>query len=144
VTATTTRKNQEVLLFEYIRGDAEEVQNLVLTGGHPVWVKGLGWTQARNLDDSHEIQLADGSSGAVVSVRRIYQTNLPHVGWTHYNGRDIGPTVDLRNAQVSVSEFLIGDTYIESAFEINAWLTSDVYNFDVEEFHTYYVGEDGV
>ena len=144
VTATTTRKNQEVLLFEYIRGDAEAVQNLVLTGGHPVWVKDLGWTPARDLGVSHEIELADDSSGAVVSVRRIFQTDLPQVGWTHYDGRDIGPTIDLRNGQVSVSAFLTGDAYVESALEIKAWLTSDVHDLEVEEFHTFYVGEEGV
>jgi len=148
VTLTTKRNDQEVLLLEYFRADANDdgsaVKNLVLTAPHPVWVSGMGWVAAQTLVGGHEIQLADGSLGIVLSVRRILQTDVPQVGWTHDDGMDVGPTIDLRGSSILISEFFKGDTYDESASELNKRFKIDVYNFEVEEFHTYYTGEHGV
>jgi hypothetical protein len=148
VTLTSKRSDQEVLLLEYFRADAtndpSEIKNLVLTAQHPVWVSGIGWVAARALDGGNEIQLADGSPGLVLTVRQILMTDVPQVGWTHDDGIDLGPTIDLRDHSILISEFFKGDTYNESAFELNMRFKADVYNFEVEDLHTYYVGEAGV
>ena len=38
--------------------------------------------------------MLDGAEEWIVKVRRILQTDVPDVGWTHDDGSEYGPTID--------------------------------------------------
>jgi hypothetical protein len=144
VVGTMSREDQEVWLLEYYQSGSVTCNSLVLTAAHPVWVNEKGWKRASELRPNQELQLADGSVGVVLRVLRVLETDVPDVGWTHDAHKLSGPTIDLRDGGVKVSAAIVADTYNESAFEIDTYLRRTVYNFEVEDFHTYHVGTLGV
>ena len=76
------------------------------------------------------------------AVNRVLETDFPGVGWSHCNnGNFCGPTIDMRGDRVSVT----GDpTDPGPDIAGEKPLDGRVYNFEVEDFHTYFVGEAGV
>lgn len=132
---------------------------LNVTLNHPFWVKELGWTGVRELMDygMKDICLedADGQDIDFYSVNRIYVSDLPHVGWLpmHMGATDCFgalwnyDTHTLVNAEVLAVE-AVQDTYRElgdrEAIDPDLFFKAPVYNLEVEDFHTYYVGEHGI
>jgi Pretoxin HINT domain len=123
---------------------------LVATGSHPFWVQGVGWTRAELLSDrvvgTHVLETKDGLSAVVVSVRRICVTAVDGIGWPEERNEDLAPTIDLRHESVVVGTENVGNDFILSSSERydHRFIRRRVYNFEVEEFRTYYVGEEGV
>ena len=67
--------------FILVRGSDNTIQTLTTTDGHPFWVEGQGWTQARDLLVDSRLLQSDGSIARVRSTRREY---TPH-GVNMYN-----------------------------------------------------------
>ena len=124
---------------------------LVATGNHPFWVKGVGWTGVEFLPEhiagTNILETKDGRSVVVLNVRKIFKTEASGVGWTYERNEAYGPTIDLRDNLVIIGTKEVLDPYLVSPpdnFQANRDIARRVYNFEVEGFHTYYVGEDGV
>jgi hypothetical protein len=133
-------EQQEVFLLEYFRDHDKTARTLVVTGHHPFWAKNVGWTAADDLRPGRVLELHDGAEARVFNVRKILKIDIPDVGWTHDDGGEVGPTIDMRDGSIQVEP----NSFNSSAFEIDEYLKRAVFNIEVEGFHTYYVGEVGV
>ncbi|KAB7772250.1 polymorphic toxin-type HINT domain-containing protein [Xanthomonas maliensis] len=113
------------------------------TEDHPFWVEGRGWVAAGALRPGYELQGSDGSKLRVTLVSPVYRTETPDVGWcprtaTSQLGNDFdsnGPSLRL----VKSRTYRPTEKFIEGPV-----LGVDVYNLEVDGFHTYYVGKAGV
>jgi hypothetical protein len=85
----------------------------------------------------------DGGRTDCLNVLRLFQTEVEDVGYTYEGNRDTGPTIDLRNATIKVSPYG-EDTCNEFVFEHHIPFRRRVYEIEVAETHTYFVGEPGV
>jgi hypothetical protein len=141
VVSTLVQEEQELWLIEYVLTSETEIRTLVATGSHPFWVRGAGWTSVENLNPLDQLELDGDKDNCVYKVRKILKTGTPGVGWTYDSMEDVGPFIDLRDGHVNVGRSLELDIADGPA---NEYLTCRVYDIEVEEFHTYYVGESGV
>jgi hypothetical protein len=122
----------------------EADRRLVVTPGHPFWVKGKGWVQVQDLGPDDELELGDGQSAVILFVSPLYRTETPEVVWQEgMFYPEHGHLVDLRNGiseYVDPSpQYLDQPQYLQRRDEACYYRTT-VYNFEVEDFHTYYVG----
>jgi hypothetical protein len=116
----------------------------------------IGWTRADRLDRGMLLLLADGQIGQVSMIDPIWRTKTEGVGWIDrgrdsYQPREDGHLIDLRNGKIEeyfnkygLSEFLDEYSFLDrdcdSEFAEEWGYKCTVYNFEVEDFHTYYVG----
>jgi hypothetical protein len=143
VVRTMSYHDKEVYCVRYNRLDDDSVIHTVYaTGNHPFWVEGIGWTAATLLESGQELQLQDGAKAAVLEVVPVYKTDRPGVGWEpYYIHSNEGCEADFSNGWKIVGN----DKRMPSdAFAGDPFLRVDVYNIEVEGFHTYYIGETGV
>jgi hypothetical protein len=128
--------------------DESSLSYLVATGNHPSWVKNVGWTSVESLETNSILELKDGWSAIVLQVRRILRSAISGVGWTPDMDEDFSRKIDLRGDRFVVGEYVRNEIELEADLEIydseDAYLRRRVYNFEVEGFHTYYVGKEGV
>ena len=92
----TFHRTAQHLLFLTIRSSTGQTQTLTTTNEHPVYVEGLGWIKALDLEPGHNLLEPDGGTSTVIATRHE----------THREG-------------------------------------ISVYNFRVNEAHTYFVREEG-
>ena len=163
VVDTSVHEDKEVVLIDYcVLGesvdeidpvtfwddkDESDLSYLVATGNHSFWVRNVGWTGAEYLETNGILELKDATSAIVLQIRKVLRTTTTGMGWTPDMDEDTGRKIDLRDGQVVVSEYdrveeVDEDLKISSGYD--AYLQSRVYDIEVEGFHTYYVGEDGV
>ncbi len=144
---------------------------LIGTGNHPFWVVGYdldsyyldepgpgGWTRADKLSNGCILELANGDLVKVSRSDHLWRTATDGVGWTELSrDSERGYRVDLREGSFNHATGLErsvktdfaneGDFFRrhESEESIEHWsFKCTVYNFEVEDFHTYYVGEFGL
>ncbi|WP_443191276.1 TolC family outer membrane protein [Pseudomonas indica] len=154
-------------------GDKHVYQRLIVTGSHPFYVVGqrkeewwdqeewdampkqVGWRRADLLDNLDIVLLANGETMRVSMVDPIWRTKQEGVGWIAAGpDAELGRLIDLRDGRLeldrerSFSDFMgVGDfgiRYETPELEDKWAYKCTVYNFEVEDFHTYYVGELGV
>jgi hypothetical protein len=161
-------------LTVYGLGAAEqETQNLIVTGNHPFFVAGYdrdsidpdfydmfmqntGWRRADQLDRGALLEQANGETVRVGGIDQIWRTKTEGIGWIQADPESmIGWHIDLRDGGVVetpsipvISEFAMDTTFrdrFEDAELAGHWAYKcKVFNFDVEDFHTYYVGAMGL
>ena len=146
--------------------------DLIVTPNHPFWVVGvdkslypdvsllddfkLGWTRADELFPGVLIELATGEHVTVGSgsLRRLWKTKQPNVAWEAHADDEQGRLISIKDGQgVSIEgfdfhpDFRDDDTFVDRLTDPvweEKWLyRCKVYNFEVEDFHTYYVGNSG-
>jgi hypothetical protein len=136
----------------HIEGDKDsELATIFATPNHPFWVETplvdtedgrQHWLAAECLEPCMTLQLADGRSAEVRSAAIIRRTQHEDIFFAGDERVDLAQVLCLRDGclEVASSERVaqvgrldLGDRYL-----------TPVYNFEVEEFHTYYVGEVGV
>lgn len=151
VTNTFVHEDKEVCLLEYVVSGEMTAHSLVVTRNHPFWVENIGWTNVDNLKPSSNLELyydpeAKTETCYIFRIWKILETEIADVGWTYDSNMhgEMGPTIDLRNGMVNVSKTFEGDTFSDFALERGIYLRQPVFNIEVEDFHTYYVGEAGV
>jgi hypothetical protein len=119
------------------------------TWDHPFWVEGEGWTAAENLvvdpsplgHDSSKLRLADESLGAFTEGHSVYRTSQPTVGWVG-SPPNTGAEIDFQTLlRVGDKRWYADKDIVESE---EPYFKTTVYNIEVEDFHTYYVGKGGV
>jgi hypothetical protein len=147
--------------------------DLIVTPNHPFWVAGvdksrypdeftwddlaMGWTRADGLFYGALIELPSGDYATVESssVNRLWKTKESHVSWEAKAGDQDGYFVTIKSGSdisgKTESEFN-HDFHHDETFRYRSenpeweekWFyRSKVYNFEVEYFHTYYVGQLG-
>ncbi|MBC3935567.1 hypothetical protein H8K47_09350 [Undibacterium sp. CY7W] len=144
-------------------------ERIVSTLNHPFWVVGQGWTAANNLPkgrftDGEQFELFDGTYTKIGGCGSIYAADSDGAGWTPSYMGDLtrpGLLIDYKNNKLIASEAmaieriqaleadhpLYSQLAIEEAerSETNyPYLKLPVYNLEVEDFHTYYVGKIGI
>jgi Bacterial Ig domain/Pretoxin HINT domain/Bacterial cadherin-like domain len=120
------------------------------TLNHPFWVKELGWTAADELRNhgrkTVQFEDMDGADIAFSTLTNVYVSDQPNVGWIPLRGNQadsIGALWDYAEHKLVNGNALALD--LIAAYEHpDPFLKLPVYNLEVEDFHTYYVGEHGI
>jgi hypothetical protein len=135
--------------------------NACFAAGTLVHIKeGLGWTPAEDLKRSSRENLLENSSGRSLKAhgtRNIYISDQPGVGWLSSYDNDteaFGALWDFINNRFVAADVVALDKVQHHQISYNdpqfgtfpeeLYLHLPVYNLEVEDFHTYYVGEHGV
>lgn len=142
-----TEREQARLEKRMMREDCES--RLVVTGNHPFWVKGKGWKQARDLLCEEELELSDGRSAIVGVVDWLHQSGTEGVAWQQdLFDTTVGTLIDLRDKAYNESPLNDEKTNLPDCInnpgDESSLFRCSVYNFEVEDFHTYYVGTKGI
>jgi hypothetical protein len=143
---------------------------LIVTGNHPFWLAGaektvypgldgfqLGWTRADELFPGALIELITGEQARVTSSNfdGLWKTKQPNLALESRVDSEYGYIVNIKNSlnvlhstESGFSQYLHDDdtfTYRgDDPVRTENWTyRTKVYNFEVEEFHTYYVGSLG-
>ncbi|MGA8515594.1 MAG: hypothetical protein WB821_12595 [Burkholderiaceae bacterium] len=158
---TFARGPQRVIRVTYLLDPTiNRYHRIICTVNHPFWVKDLGWTPAENLYRSSKenwLELVDGRSVAADGTTDIYISDQPGVGWNSNYSGDVeayGALWDYVSHRLVESKVeslqVIQDHQVPyndsqfGTFPEELYLHLPVYNLEVEDFHTYYVGEHGV
>ncbi len=145
VLRTLCHQGETILAIEYVvDGDGGNSSMLCPTGSHPFWVVDEGWRRADLLDSGARLLLADSRTAIVLSCVPVYRTRELGVGWYQKNEfndhvgfeRSFGDGPAVGRAAVPRDD--------EIYFSDDSQLRLTVYNFEVEDNHTYYVGGVGV
>jgi hypothetical protein len=148
VARTITFENKEVVSVDFATADS--IGTVVATGNHPFWVKGVGWTRADLLKVGEELELKGGVKCTVFNRSPVFRTDHPNLGWIeggfgNSNADGWGRLIDFRNGHVSINydhtQQVRNDVIDRNEGD---YLKTCVYNLEIEDFHTYYVGELGV
>ncbi|MFY7939279.1 MAG: polymorphic toxin-type HINT domain-containing protein, partial [Burkholderiaceae bacterium] len=168
VLKTFAHEPQRVLLAQYLvpgqnvealisKAQPIKVEKLVTTPGHPFWIKERGWTAAIKIQDegpkNFRFEGQDGSDIAVWGMKSIYVSNHKNVGWmpttSSVNTEDVGWLWDY--VKDSLVAYDVGAIEaVQYAWDVgdpeeqDLYFKLPVYNLEVENFHTYYVGEHGI
>ena len=117
------------------------------TDDHPFWVEGKGWTRADELGRHTLLRGIDGSAIRIDSQWPVYRTGQPGIGWVQalsdvtgsygscfdYESYDLAPDADFGDHPPP------GVLQSEQPF-----LAVTVYGIEVDEYHSYFVGYDGL
>jgi hypothetical protein len=129
----------------------EQLYKVTSTLDHPFWVEGEGWTAANQLTGwagRSRLQVLDGSPAEVYQPAYIYATDKSGIGWIAEEGREgSGTEWDFDNGQAVISN--VGydwENWAPGDSDDNLYVPfkTTVYNIEVEDYHTYFVGELGV
>src|SRR5882724_3158901 len=149
VVKTFAHENQEIYSVDFAIG--EKIGSLLVTGNHPIFVPGKGWTPAERLLYPALLELHDGTTCKVFNLSPVIRTATPDVGWiqggygVYDSDEEFGRAIDLRNQSIRIdyeASNRVRNDSIEPTRENH--LRTRVYNLEVEDCHTYYVGELGV
>ena len=117
----------------------------------------MGWQQAKNLQPYSLLELANGEVAYVIQINYVWRTKTEGVGWIGLAEDSCdGYLVDLRKDEIHtdwdnlvVSDLYIDETDFRSRYGYKEGIADwayhcPVYNFEVEDFHTYYVSDLGI
>lgn len=116
------------------------------TANHPVWVDGKGWASIDSLQPGNRIVTEDGREGVVANAQPVWATKVDHVGfrcWS-FDTEYYGSLVDFSDGVVEIEPEHGNEFLWKRGVEDMALLKRRVFNIEVEDFHTYYVGQPGV
>lgn len=125
---------------------------IMATLNHPFWTKEDGWTDPEYMKPNgvgaFHFQDKDGDDIAFWSIKNIYLSDQPNVGWTSNTtggGPEdvIGSLWDYAEHRLIAPEGRVPDD-IQFGERQDPYFKAPVYNLEVEDFHTYYVGEHGI
>lgn len=144
---TVATLDQQVYAVQVKVAGATTLTTIIATPNHPFWVEGplvdgKHWMAAECLKLGFVLQLADGNKATVHAAGLIRHTQRASIGFAADKTAGVGMVIDLSNGQVK----LASDPHSLDLGELQLGepVLTPVYNFEVEEFHTYYVGEVGV
>jgi hypothetical protein len=140
--------DKEIVLVRCYQEDGT-VEQFGVTPNHPFWVKNVGWTRADQLGGGTELELRDCSEATTLCASPLFRTGQPGQGWASgvwgVEANDgSGALIDLRGQPVVVGADGVFNWDVLDDEHADPRVRSSVYNLEVDEFHTYYVGEMGV
>jgi hypothetical protein len=141
-----------VIQVGYIPDESKSiVHSITTTVNHPFWVVDLGWTAAEGLyrNLARENILVCDQPGVGWLPSHMGATDYPGALWDFVNHKLVATDVFAINRirdedaiayrQDSSGELTLGEIQDQAVY-----LRLPVYNLEVENFHTYYVGKHGV
>lgn len=132
---------KSVYAVQYVYGQQHILDYLVSTHDHPYWIEGLGWTAAESLRAGQSFQLADGNAAKVIGAAQIFTTQIPNVGVARDIDNAWEVALDLSQDEITLID---RNDFDLPTLESQQEFASPVFNFEVDDLHTYYVGEVGV
>ncbi len=128
---------------------------IICTPNHPFWIQEQGWTgvaQIQGYGPGHfHFEDKDGDQIASSNVENIYISDQPHVGWMPLDltqrTDSKGWLWDYFNNKLVATDVSAIDPVVDIGYsdkEEDLYFKLPVYNLEVEDFHTYYVGEHGI
>lgn len=150
VLATFKHEPQRVISASCcVPGDRNTRERIITTLEQSFWVVDHGWTAARNVGSIRkdtQFEIADGSYEFTGGTTDIYATDETGIGWSSYSNND--PTVKGWKWDFVRKEFVAQDIFAIDAVRNfamdNPYLHLPIYSLELEDRHTYYVGELGV
>ena len=150
-----------VRFVEFPSDDSVVHSGIICTPNHPFWMADVGWIRADTLCVGDEITLSNGNKVLVHEWSSVLSTAEKGVGWAAEGLEGIGEInawtgylIDLKDGQLNTdfnkealetvyaAEYTENDEYMWK-HDDRLMLTA-VYNINVENIHTYFVGELGV
>lgn len=116
-----------------------QVEHVRVTSNHPFYVKGAGWIQAGDASHPLELDSYDGTPLGAWDWGSLWGTGTEGVAIVFSHQTDCGTVIDFRDG-VGV---VVDELGHQGMSDGTAWCET-VYNIEVEEFHTCFVGELGV
>lgn len=158
VTKTFVHEDREVIMILCGGAGADGLYcsyDLVVTAEHPFWVKGKGWKPAGKLKNSLPrtvLEVVEGIYSYVGGNVRLFKTDQPGVAWVPMSssgdqlGRvgshlEVATMTYIRRHDVALDFESVRKT---KRVKPEHLFKTTVYNLEVEDFHTYYVGKAGV
>lgn len=143
-----------VMRVRYFLGDDwNHCYPITTTLNHPFWVVDQGWMAAKDLGDEigsggKKLELSDGSQVTIQGTGNIYVSEQPGVGWlpSHSGSTDWpGYLWDYVNHRLMADRVPALKKIQDKVHRHHShFLKLPVYNLEVEDYHTYYVGKHGV
>lgn len=172
VTKTLRFEDKEVINFcwaHHLAGGRSEFGNLFVTPNQPVWSYPHGWVSMGRMYDlnrripgtlprgpggqdvwlGRDLVHFDGSPGERYDVIDLFKTDRPELAFENEaeDGWGLGSLVDFSNQSISFLPDELPYDYEKWGDPVNETrerYATTVYNIDVEDWHTYFVGELGV
>ena len=167
VTKTFEHPPEPVVSVEYTFGDRpkawtplDEHRPFILTTlNHPIWTMEDGWLEARYLHpaigEESTLLFADKRTAKFVSRHLIFKTDRKNIGWISTSYQDVhypGAEWDFDVNELSASGVESPDGLMEYDYLVcgperivpEEIFTAPVYNIEVDGWHTYFVGIDGL
>lgn len=162
VLKTIAHEPQRIVRLEYTH-PGQDLEDLIrkaqgiktsyinTTLNHPFWTKEEGWTAPSHLQHkgvgAFNFEDKNGDDANCFSIANIYLSDQPNVGWTSNRWpesmRGYGSLWDYAEHRLVASEaYALEDISFEE--HPDPYFKAPVYNLEVEDFHTYYVGEHGI
>lgn len=121
------------------------------TLNHPFWTKEEGWTAPSHMQgcgiESFHFEDKNGDDVGFWDIQNIYVSDQPNIGWTSSRKPEVlrgkGTLWDYAEHRLLESDaFALED--VSWGEHPDPYFKAPVYNLEVEDFHTYYVGEHGI
>lgn len=139
-----TIKSESMTPVNYLKYYSEpfdQVRGLFVTSDHPFFAKNVGWKPAVDVTAPRELVSCGDISIHAYEFYTLWCTPEEGVavGLGHIN--DTGPVIDLRNDERAIIREDGDET--DQGGKTLLWCET-VFNLEVEDFHTYYVGDLGI
>ncbi len=144
VVNTVAHLDQRVMVVQVRVDGASELTTIITTPNHPFWVEekladNQHWMAAESLEPGLTVQLADAKKAHIHATGLVRRTQHADIAFAadHRSGKGIVLNIEGKTV-VPADEWTLSDS---KHLELGEPCLTPVYNFEVEEFHTYYVGE---
>ncbi len=157
VTKTFVHSDRPVILLSVggLRADGSWSDNrIVVTSEHPIWVQGKGWQPAGAVKTSGmkptELEILVNDNPGVFGNAPLFITNTSDVAWVPAYSKNFSSgggrhfNIHTRELDPKGRPFLFENVRSASRAKPEHLFKTTVYNIEVEDFHTYYVGDFGV
>ncbi|MFC5742386.1 polymorphic toxin-type HINT domain-containing protein [Dyella tabacisoli] len=141
---TFEHADKEIWHLSYYDPRREDMGYLYATANHPFWVQDVGWVALEDLEPGQNMELSDGTVAVAYKCDVLYRTAEPNIGFvtTSFADKYFGFLVDLEHGFNCLSSD--GDDLLHHLQHDAPEMHRRVFNIEVEDFHTYYVGEGGL
>ena len=157
VTKTFVHEDREVILLSFSVGQHADgrriTKSFVVTPEHPIWIKGKGWKRAdkvkMTLDGMYFEALTD-IEALMMWQSRMYKSLKPDHAWIaamdKMEAMNEGGLylVPLNKPTGEATGFYDQSVPFKFRMKEEHRYKTTVFNLEVEDFHTYYVTEDGI
>lgn len=135
-----------IIMLRYYSELDEKICQLYVTSEHPIFVRSrtggdVGWMAASTIAHPTKLVSFDGTPIEAYEKCTLWVTPKQGVAWGQSRVFDYGPLVDFNGSMPTILE---DDTSERAMGGIGATYEAIVYHLEVEDFHTYYVGELGI
>ncbi len=156
VTKTYVHEDRQVIMAAVggMQADGEwRTHEFAVTPEHPFWVQDKGWKEVGTLIASvmkpTKFEIIANENPALKIHLPLFVTNSPSIAWMPLYPKDFnlgGRHIDVRTMESGEKDEFFQFKTVKSAKRAKPehLFRATVYNIEVEDFHTYYVGEVGV